>query len=345
MRRRRSSDSFNLAFLDVMSCGLGAAILLFLIVEHNVGQGAVEAEHLLSGLETLELKEQKLTDDMRRINRLGAEERRAAEDLRDKLLEIGKSLAALEKSIASQSRKNKAVEEAIRKIPPKPAEDIVEDRTRGEEEYLLGLKVEGRRVAILIDRSASMTDERLKAIITRKVRSDADKQKGPKWLRTKRVFRWLANRLPDDSQVVVIAFNDKARLLGKGWQKSDDKKTISGLFAEIDKLVPTGATDLSVALGKLAALRPPATNIYLVTDGLPTKGRTGSLKCLSNTTISGACRRLAFWNAIQRVLPSSRQRVNVVLLPLEGDAGAAALYWQWSRSTGGLAIVPATGWP
>ena len=48
----------------------------------------------------------------------------------------------------------------------------------GEEDYLLGLKVEGRRIAILIDRSASMTDERLIDIIRRKVRTDAEKRAG-----------------------------------------------------------------------------------------------------------------------------------------------------------------------
>ncbi|MDP7296826.1 MAG: hypothetical protein QGF92_05170, partial [Gammaproteobacteria bacterium] len=31
----RKLNPFNLSFLDIMSCGFGAAILLFLIVKHN----------------------------------------------------------------------------------------------------------------------------------------------------------------------------------------------------------------------------------------------------------------------------------------------------------------------
>ena len=71
-----------------------------------------------------------------------------------------------------------------------------------EEDYLIGLKVEGKRIAILLDRSASMTDAKLVDIITRKLGSNARKKQGPKWHRTIRVARWLLARLPDDSQVV-----------------------------------------------------------------------------------------------------------------------------------------------
>ena len=37
MKRRRRALGNNLAFLDVMACGLGAAVLVFLIVKHHTG--------------------------------------------------------------------------------------------------------------------------------------------------------------------------------------------------------------------------------------------------------------------------------------------------------------------
>ena len=35
-RRKRGFNVFSLSFLDIMSCGFGAAVLLFLIIKHNV---------------------------------------------------------------------------------------------------------------------------------------------------------------------------------------------------------------------------------------------------------------------------------------------------------------------
>ena len=35
-RFRRPFSAFSLSFLDIMSCGFGAAILLFLIIKHNI---------------------------------------------------------------------------------------------------------------------------------------------------------------------------------------------------------------------------------------------------------------------------------------------------------------------
>jgi len=36
MRTRRKITAFSLSFLDIMSCGFGAVVLLFLIIKHNV---------------------------------------------------------------------------------------------------------------------------------------------------------------------------------------------------------------------------------------------------------------------------------------------------------------------
>ena len=35
-RRKRQTNTFNLSFLDVMSCGFGAVILVFLIIDHSI---------------------------------------------------------------------------------------------------------------------------------------------------------------------------------------------------------------------------------------------------------------------------------------------------------------------
>ena len=54
-RRKRQSSTFNLSFLDIMSCGFGAVVLVFLIIDHSleVEIRTVNAE-VLSEVELLE---------------------------------------------------------------------------------------------------------------------------------------------------------------------------------------------------------------------------------------------------------------------------------------------------
>ena len=35
-RRKRQTSTFNLSFLDIMSCGFGAVVLVFLIIDHSM---------------------------------------------------------------------------------------------------------------------------------------------------------------------------------------------------------------------------------------------------------------------------------------------------------------------
>ena len=35
-RHKRQSSTFNLSFLDIMSCGFGAVVLVFLIIDHSL---------------------------------------------------------------------------------------------------------------------------------------------------------------------------------------------------------------------------------------------------------------------------------------------------------------------
>ncbi|MDD9886973.1 MAG: VWA domain-containing protein [Gammaproteobacteria bacterium] len=353
MRRRRKTEGFNLAFLDVMSCGLGAVILIFLIVKHNVDKGSVEADIVLAELETLERQERQLQEQVREIGERGAGERELGAELKEKLRGIEQTIAALGEQMAAQKRKNAELRSAMEKDAVRKAADVVPDESVGEERYLTGLEVEGRRVAILVDYSASMTDEKLVDIVVRKTGSDANKKNGPKWRRTKKAVRWLLNRLPEKSEVAVIVFNGAARTLGAAaWNNSQDRAALGALFGEIEKLVPSGATNLQAGLNELRKLRPRATNIYLITDGLPTKGVTRPSflsSCRSifgkSSNISGECRAKLFRAALQSSPPTGGEKVNVILFPLEGDPAAAPNFWNWAAVTGGLMLTPAAGWP
>ena len=246
-----------------------------------------------------------------------------------------------------------ALQNDIATRPIAHKEDLVEDDRGGEENYLIGLKVEGRRIAVLIDSSASMTDETLLNIIKRKNSSVQDKKQGPKWLRTKKIVRWLLTRVPKVSQLSVISFNDSTQSLGQAkWVTANNPATLKALYQGLDTIVPTGATNLQKGLQAVSKLN--ATDLYVITDGLPTAGESdyarlnpfsGCSSLLGNSrTISGECRVRLFRQTI-RDSNLRGVKVNVILLPIEGDPDAAIEYWVWAGSTGGLVISPAVNWP
>ena len=359
MPARRREQGSLIAFLDVMACGLGAAILLFLIVKHHT-EAAVEpeaAERAAAEMETLaalreearalteRIEQAQRESEARRVQEARAASAESAEDA------ARARLAGIEREIELARARNAALRQRVESIEPREAADVIEDVRGGEEDYLLGLAVEGRRIAVLIDRSASMTDERLIDIIARKVRSDADKRRGPKWRRTLRTARWLLHRLPAGSEVAVIAFNDEAKVLsGEGWADARDRATLQALFDRLDRLVPTGATNLEAGLRALGRLSPGATDIYVVTDGLPTRSLSspGLLSgCSRNPQgkVSGECRKRLFDASLRNSAPPPGRKVHVVLLPLEGDPEAAPAFWNWTARAGGVLLTPARGWP
>ncbi len=356
MKRNRRPLGSNIAFLDVMACGLGAAILLFLIVKHHTGappviQDAVSYDGEV--LAELQQTEASLTEQIKamaaQISRQEAQFE-ADQQLLDQHKAKQAELIVLELEIAREEAKNTALEKELSQIRPQQTADIVSDQRVGEEDYLIGLKVAGERIAILLDRSASMTDARLVDIITRKLGSDVQKRQGPKWNRTVRVARWLLARVPENSQVAVIAFNEQADILNKGgWAGSRDSHQINGLITEIASLVPTGATNLEAGLRALNRLKPSPTDIYIITDGLPTQSVSSpglQTRCRKRANnVSGRCREVLFLSSLSHSAPAGNKKVNVILLPIEGDPSAAPLFWNWTANTGGLLLVPAVGWP
>ena len=54
-RKKRQFTTFNLSFLDIMSCGFGAVVLVFLIMNHSIDRDSDELnENLLSEVNLLE---------------------------------------------------------------------------------------------------------------------------------------------------------------------------------------------------------------------------------------------------------------------------------------------------
>ena len=67
-RRRRQFSVFNLSFLDVISCGFGAVILFFMIINSQVKVRSLQASETLQN-ET-EFLEEEIFDEQKRMVRI-----------------------------------------------------------------------------------------------------------------------------------------------------------------------------------------------------------------------------------------------------------------------------------
>ncbi len=353
MLARRKSEGFNLAFLDIMSCGLGAVVLVFMLVKHNVDDSSVEIENLKNDIARLETTEQQAMQSLNEAQQKVVAALASKQDKQQQLDTIRDILSQQQDTVEATATQVEELKASIKGIKVEKKADLVETPVVNEEQYLLGLKVEGSRIAILLDASASMTNEKLIDIIKTKSGNVNDKKQAAKWIRTKNVVQWLLARVPEESEIMVFAFNERAIALGQpGWQQAAKPGVITSIIDNMNDLVPEGATNLQSGLQAVNDKKP--TNVYIVTDGLPTKGESrykslnpfascGSLTGTSKT-ISGECRVKLF----RQTLRDSNvfgAVINTILLPIEGDPDAVNEYWNWTAATGGLLISPASNWP
>ena len=200
-----------------------------------------------------------------------------------------------------------------------------------------------------------MTDEKLIDIIKRKTQSDDNIKKGPKWQRTIRIVKWLLARLPNDSRVTVVKFSNNGKILGeKNWY-NNNSKDLSSLYAEVNRVIPKNATNLDAAFSAISKMNDKPDEIFLITDGLPTIGNKNTdTSFFSNCNsivgnakkISGKCREKLFLASINNAKGViSNIKINVILLPLEGDPGASKNFWKLAAQNQGLLFVPSKDWP
>ena len=323
-----------------------------MMVKFNVNDASIEVGKLKKDVEKLEAIKQDSLQTLEKVEAELAEQAKKKADIKQELAEKQSIVAQQNTDVELSAQKIENLKSSIKDIKVPKKEDLIEIKNVNEANYLLGLKVEGPKIAILVDSSASMTHEKLIDIIKTKNSAAHEKQQAAKWRRTKSIVKWLLARVPISSDVVVVAFSEKAQILGSpGWMTTNSAG-LSAVLADLEALIPEGATNLQHGLQTVNKLKP--TNLYIITDGLPTKGESNykslnpfaSCSSLSgsSSTISGECRVKLFQQTIiESTLPGVQ--VDVVLLPIEGDPEAINQYWNWTAATGGLLISPASNWP
>ncbi len=362
MARRRSFTTFNLSFLDVMSCGFGAVVLVFLIINHAA---VVESQELNAGLmsevnlleeEVLEGEEGlvKLRNILSDVDFDMVEAQGLATRITDQIDEFRALIESLSNDgftdrsdIETLQAEIQQLEEEVKKLRASSddaggvnARSFIGD---GNRQYLTGLNLGGRNILILLDISASMLSEKLINIIRLRNMDDSIKRNAAKWKKAIATIEWLSAQLPVNSKYQIYTFNTSAQPLLKGtegsWLEVSDKDRLDEVIKALYQIIPAGGTSLENAILALLDLSPLPDNVFLITDGLPTQGAAAP----RSNKVDGRERIRLFDRAVSQ-LPRSIP-VNIILAPLEGDPMAASKFWKLAQDTAGAFLSPSEDWP
>lgn len=356
-RRNRPGLTFSLSFLDVMSVGLGSVILIFLIINH--ASEVVSREATAEQAETLARVQAEFdareasAEAMARALEAQEEQLRGA---RARLAELQELISAV-RSPDSDSSSPEALE-ALRgevlelernvadlrreSMQRQGAESLFARSGQGRRQYLTGLRVDGERVLILLDVSASMLAETIVDAIRLRNMDRSAWANADKWQRGLKSAEWMAAQLVPGAKFQIYTFNEQARSVVEdttGRWLEVDGGSVSEALTRMRQARPGGGTSLYNAFRAAAVLSPPPDEILLITDHTPTAGAGGA----GRGRVSPE-RRLRLFADAARQLPSGAA-VNVILLPMEGDPMAASQFWQLSNVTGGVMLSPARDWP
>ena len=362
--KRKNLNVFSLSFLDIITCGLGAIILLFVLINAKSAahQDTVTSDFRaeVNRMESLVLDGKKQLNEARNslektesdLVKMQGLSRKIIEILNKNKVELSDSnketlaakahvnklkadLKSLEEDAKRLRAGAKAAEEQGSKLRPFPGQ--------GDRQYLTDLKMGGKRIFILVDSSASMLDETIVGIVRRRNLRLKDKLKAPKWKQAVATIDWLTTQLPATSKFQVYTFNEVAAPLIAGtngtWLNAGGVEKLNETVAHMHKLVPEKGTSLINAFKAIQDMTPAPDNIFLLTDSLPTMGATKPW----GKRVSGK-KRLGYFNDAIDALPS-KIPVNVILYPMEGDPAAAVAFWKLAKNSRGSFFCPSKDWP
>jgi hypothetical protein len=363
-RNRRSGDVFSMSFLDCMSCGFGAVILFFMIINSNSDvtnndqTRALQAETDKLEIEVLEGRKN-LALARTSIQKLETEEEEAS----DQISIIEALIAELQAELAKYDNDTLAKIEAIEKLQSdiksledevkrllalKKEEEATGQRARsfkgeGDRQYLTGLKLGGERTLILVDRSASMLHETIVNIIRRKNLPESEQLLSRKWRQVVASVDWLTSQFKAESEYQIYMFNNVSVPVIKGtdglWLKADDADQLDDAVRTLRRTVPKNGTNMYSAFQVIRDMNPRPDNVILLVDSMPTMDAATSTK-----RVIGPGERLNLFTAATQVIPSGIP-INIMLYPMEGDARAAVSLWALALKSRGSFISVSHDWP
>ena len=363
---RRRFHVFSMSFLDIISCGFGAVVLFFVIINAQVRLRAdaeridllsestrLEEEVLEGRKDLLQLRGERDTLDERRATAI-EELRKLRERLAALLAELAEyerlgtqSQESVEKLRADVDRLREMQEELEARVAE--AEEGTGQRVRGFEgrgarQYLTGMQMGGDRVMILVDASASMLGRTYIDVLRFRLMDEELKPRAPKWVQVVNSVDWITTRLEPQQRFQVYIFGVEHRSILEGtdgeWLSVADGARVSEAVEALRKFAPEGGTSLHAAMRAIRAMQPLPDNVYLLTDGLPTQGASPPSRVGSVDTRA----RERFFTRAVRDLPSGIP-VNVLFYPMDGDPAATGYYWLMASQSRGSFVSVYRDWP
>lgn len=370
--RRDDTIGFGLSFLDVLSCGLGASILLLLILKHGVAEVAsdssqdVAARHAriqqqlddrLSEKAALEaellVSQSQLREAVENREALTEQQKQSQQELLEQLSALSQARSDLE--TAKETVTDLQAQREAQRAVTEEAESVA-----GQTGQLGGIHVRSDGVVILLDRSASMLDHSLVEIVRLRAAHPHYRDTAAKWVTARNTVGWAFKHVDLGNSFQVLTFSDSVTDLSgkeiapgatiKWLTRGDPGNTFREIRQSILKTEANGPTNLESAFEVIATLDPKPRQVILITDGLPTVPGTARLRsirgCSSPARLSPVCRGRIFDRAVklfEREFPKTE--ISTILLPLEGDAGAMRKYWTFASNSGGRVLTPAPNWP
>jgi len=363
-RRRRSNDVFSMSFLDCMSCGFGAVILFFMIINSQVTRATDSAPaELMAETSRLEYEILEHRKDLvlARNTMEDLDDQRAEAD--SEIAEITALIEKLKIELAEHDQETLAKVERIEKLQS-DIESLEEQKKRllalekekleegekvrtftgdGDRQYLTGLKVGGDRILVLVDSSASMLDRRIINIIRRRNMPEADRLRSAKWRQAVASVDWLSAQFPPTSKFQIYRFNTETKPVLEGtegtWLDVGDGEELEEAIRLLRRTVPEKGTNMLDAFRVIQSLNPPPDNVILLVDGLPTMNAPNTKRGM----VTGQ-ERLRYYYEAEAEIPSGIP-MNILLYPMEGDYNAGIAYWLLAHRTGGSFMSVSKDWP
>jgi len=351
----------SMSFLDVMSCGFGSVVLIFLILDHQMSEQQPQVDPAL--MNEVRMLQEDIVDGQDNLVRVRntlaevslevVEAQGLAARIQTEITDFLEQLANMENTMTSEESLEQlraeilTLEEELQRMQASAIEESGLSASafvgEGNRQYLTGMFLGGNRIMILIDTSASMLDETVVNILRTRNMPDDSKRSAEKWQRAVRTVEWISSQMPVASQYQIYGFNADFTSALPGtegsWLEVADRDELNRTLDGVKSFIPTQGTNLANVFQAAAQMSPPPDNIYLITDGLPTLSSRRS----SGNLVTPQQRLELFEDAVE-YLPD-RTPVNVILLPLEGDPAAPAAYWQLAQITRGSFLTPARDWP
>ncbi|HEY6131326.1 MAG TPA: VWA domain-containing protein, partial [Halioglobus sp.] len=279
-RKTREFTTFSLSFLDIMCCGFGAVLLVFLLMNHAIDAETVERnQDLLSEVNlldedvaegrdglvrlrnTLSELDQKLAQAQGLATRITDDKDKYAAQIEDRRREGYTDTSDTDALKAELLELEAQVKELRQSSKPEGGVNARAYLGEGNRQYLTGLKLGGRNVAILLDTSASMLADKLVQIIRLRNMSESVQRKAEKWNQGLNTVDWLTAQLPVASKYQVITFGTEAKPALPGtegkWLEVADQAQLATMSSTLRKITPGGGTSLENAFLALRKLSPP----------------------------------------------------------------------------------------